>query len=680
MPTNNFNILLRHNYISLPSPDGQSGVESIATVMMNLSYYGYALNVEGYKSLTQLGPVMLAAWWSEVEKELKSITGEDRKIGDFVVYKNFPAEVLEKSAAEYWIPQIMIYWGFPKEFFTEEVAPRERMNEQPRVAVLHPCRRDTLQNILNSYCQSPARWKDQEFEDVLFLAKNLPVNVAKLAFKENLVRLVSTFVVEGRAVILNTATDVLRLAVGLSDGDVSLREKCKFISFKKPHRRFLLSLLEKCNNINEDVARRPELWKRLLHQLHPGDYKAQFPRVCQVMNDLYHGRLSTFNSKVEILLRDKQAEVLGLLSDRPGEFRRRLIHTLDLFGEKAADAFIQEAVLGKLTTAQAVSLRSFLETVSARDFRIFPPKGNWNKAQVVPARKVEEKHLSTLSKALGQLITKRIPKVKVLDSATRLIKLPNNGGEVSPYARGTVFPIPDDIQFIRSASYWRFQGRTAWFDNGWNFFSENWKACGTIAWNIPMYADGAAAFSGDPLNSQDAEGRATQLIDLYPKRLLSAGVRYAIWNVLCYSSIPFSKAEVFAALQWGEDAQKGGLFEPSRTQLALPLTGDQLTKYIVLIDMEKREMIYLDANLQGSTSSASNNCIVLEKMMPAYMEYLASLPSVHDLFRESVDEKSETQILYSDKDTKLEDVPAYVFRPENKSNKFKPVDINSLLA
>jgi hypothetical protein len=62
------------------------------------------------------------------------------------------------------------------------------------------------------------------------------------------------------------------------------------------------------------------------------------------------------------------------------------------------------------------------------------------------------------------------------------------------------------------------------------------------------------------------------------------------------------------------------------------------------------------------------------------MEYINSLPSVHDLFRESVGEGGAAPILYSDKDVELTSGTAYVFRPENQANKFKPMDLNGLLA
>lgn len=679
---NSVNVLLRHNFVSVPNGESLVGKEAIATILMNLSYYGKALSMDAYLAICKLGPTDLASWWSEVETELKVLSGANLKMGDFVVYKNFPAEVLEKTEAEYWIPQILMYWGFPKSYFTEEVKPRDKMSEQPKCIVLKRAGKNTERDILNSLCAAPARWKDEEFADVLLLSQELPINFGKVGFKENLVKVAAFFMENGRKIKIDTATDVLRLAAGLSDGDVALREKFKFKSFSKPARRFLLSTLEGCLNLAEDVARRPELWKRFLHNLHAGDYAKAYPLVCEVYDQLYKGKTYTFNAQIERLLSAKDDSVLHILSARPGDFRRRLVHTLDLFGDKAAKAFVKDAVITKLTTHQAVTLRTYLQTVNGRFNRCFPPKGNWGKLQIGEARWVESKHVNLISGALGSLLGSRLPGIKHLDPATAKIKLPSNDGEVSSFNRGTRFPIPDGIQFVRTGSYWKVSGgRTIWFDNGWNFFDTNWKSQGSIAWNAPNFKNGAAAFSGDPLSSQDVEGRACQVIDLYLDKLAAQGVRYAVWNVLCFSGIPFSQAEeVFSTLQWGENAQKGKLFEPSRAQLSFPLTGESKTKYICLIDLKTREMVYLDANLRGNVQSANSNGGILEKIMPAFMEYVESLPSVHDLFAESVDESSDIHVLYSDKDTEIKNGSAYVFRPENKANEYKSVDINALLA
>jgi hypothetical protein len=659
---------------------------------MNISYYGYALSVPVYKALLSMTHDELVSWWQEVEAELKDITGDSRKIADFVVYKNFPTEVLEKTVAEYWIPQILMYWGFPTSLFTEPETPRPEMKEKGKAIVLHRAGNSTLEEIYNSLLSLPARWKDHELRDVLFCAEKLPTPMSRIAFKENLVLLSSVMMKASIPIHVSTATDVLRLAVGLSDGDVSLREKTKFVCFKRPARKYLLDMLEGCTHLADDVAARPEMWKRLFHQLHAGDWQKRYPNVIQVADDLYMDRLVTFNSRVEALLNEKSTDILALMAQRPGEFRRRLVHLIDLFGAKALDAFLDAKVLDRLTTAQVVTTKRFFETMHTRYHRVFPPKGNWNKLKVSEARWVDEAHVTRVVSALGAVLGQRVPKVGLLSEETDMIKLPNNG-ENGQFTRGSIFPIPADVTFIRSASYWKAKRvGNVWFDNGWNFFDQDWKYQGACCWNemrFPQYkylpsknkTNGVGAvFSGDPTNSQNMEGKACQMIDLYIDKLLENGVRYAVWNILAFSHIPFSDAEdVFAALQWGEDATAGKLFEPSRAQIAFPVTGKQMTKYICMIDLKERKLIYLDANLRGNVTSAASNGKVLEELMPGVMDYLQALPSVYDLFCHSVDPASPVKILYSDKDVELKDTLAFVFKPENKDNRYRQVDLNGLL-
>jgi hypothetical protein len=683
---NDTNILLRSGYISVCTPMQQdmASHESIATVLMNLQYYGFSLSPETYRAVTHLSDNALAVWWAHAEKELKNVTGDDRNIDDFVVYKNFPAEVLNKTEAEYWIPQILMYWGFPNELFTEPPKPREGMHSSERKSITLMLAGDgTLQSILNSHLSAKAAWKKAEFEDVIHLSKSQYVDFSKIEFKENLVKLATHFIKEGVEIKVKTATDVLRLGAGLSDGDVSLRTKVKFKSFDRKTRRFLMNLLEKCGNLEEDVARRDGVWRKFLHNLHPGDFKKSHPRVLKVVDDLYNDRLVTFNSQIEGMIKTKNPEVLVLLSGRPGEFMRRLVHLVDVFGTKAVNAFVN--VIPKLNLQQIVSLRRFLETANSRTFRVFPPKGNWARLQISEPRPILPVYVKDLSEALGKELAKRVPAVAVLDEEIENVKLPN-GSDEGRYNRGTIFKIPEGVTFIRTASYWRHKtgNYNCWFDNGWNFFDSEWKPVGVCCWTDPKFESGSsvmAAFSGDPTNTKDVEGRAAQVIDLYLDNLEKAGVRYAVWNVLCYSNIQFSEAEeVYAALQWGKDARKGKIFEPSRAQLAFQLTGNYKTKYVVLIDLKTREMVYLDANFKAAVNTARSNGDKLKELLPAYMEYLHALPSVRDLFRESVDTEAKGVVLYTSKDYKLDaEQPAYIFQHEGDTD-YKPIDLNAVLS
>lgn len=676
----------------MPMPHGNDAEDrsldrlaAVATVGVNLAYYGFALNSACFDNLHGMSKAQLEDWWPKIEKELKDITGESRKIGKFVVYKNFPKECLEKSEAEYWLSQILMYWGVSSKYFAEKVEPRKDMKEAKKLKVLQLAGPLSLESVLNNLLSATARWKNYELQDVQFLSESRPVDFTSIAFKENLVNLCKFFIEKGLSVKVKTATDVLRLAAGLSYGDISLRENVRFRRFNRKERRFLLGMLEGCANLYEDVCRRKEVWKRFLFGLHVGDYQKSFPKVAKVVKSLYNDELKSFNSLVETKIVDGDESVLELLQNRPGEFRRRLAHLIDVFGFKAAKAFSSKEVLSNLTNAQLVSIRRHLEKVNDHFTRVFPPKGNWNKVKTAPARHVKPKIAASIIKSISDELKLRLTNIgpKVLDPATEMIKLPSNDGEVSPYARGTVFPIPENIQFIRTASYWKVgKARTVWFDNGWNFFDENWMSVGACCWDSTHNMGDTAVFSGDPVSSNDMKGRAAQLIDLYIDKLVARGVRYAVWNVLAFSKIAFSKVEeVYAALQWGEEAQEGKLFEPSRCQLAFPLKGEQLTKFVCYIDLVERKMVFMDANLKGDVHSAARNSKTLQETMPAFVEYLDTLPSVYDLFRDAENKKTGRGfVLYSDKDVNITDNErAYVFKPENKGNKFHKVELNNIL-
>ena len=253
-----------------------------------------------------------------------------------------------------------------------------------------------------------------------------------------------------------------------------------------------------------------------------------------------------------------------------------------------------------------------------------------------------------------------------------------NDQELAAYGRGTTFEIPEGMNYIRSGSYWQVgQRQTVWFDNGWNFFDANWSPNGVICWN--RTAMEGAAFSGDPLSSKDKKGRACQVIDLYIDDLLKQGIRYAVWNILCFSHIPFSAVdEVVGTLQWGEDAQSGGIYEPSRAQFVSPIAGDNLTKFILYVDLVERKVVFMDANLKGNVSSAGANNGILSQQMPAFVEYLNTLPSVYDLFRHA--DGGNIPVVYSDRDREIADNQmAYVFRTENENNKFQQLDLTKFL-
>lgn len=681
-------ILIENNLVEIESMDIRRPASNriLGTIIANLVYYGFVLSKGAFDILATLDETTVKEWWRRLEPSLKEVSGDSKNMGDFVVYKNFPQEVLDMSQAQYWFSQICMYWGVPNEYFTQEVESRDSMLEDTELKVLHLVKEDSVQKVLDIMLQVPAKWTPRQFESVMFLVKNedLNVDISKVPFKENMVKLVSAIFDEDIELNIKSATDVLRLAVGLSDGDVSLDTNSKFRKFNRTQRKRLLEMMENSTNLAEDMMRYKGKWKRLMYALHPGDYANKFPGVCEAYNALYNGNIITFNSQVEEGLLNKSVSVIALLQTRPGEFMRRLNKVILVFKRPGAEAFVE--VLGKLSIVQLLKIEKYVQSANVRKQRTIAPKGNWNKLQVLdggvkmPVR-IKGFLLTSIQKEVATRMKDLVGPV-CLDERTSMIKLQTNGAELAPYGRGTAFPIPENIKFIRTASYWQAKGHgNFWFDNGWNFFDENWGNLGTCAWNADVFGGKAAVFSGDPTNSKEMDGKACQMIDLYLDKLAGQGVRYAVWNILCYSHTKFKDAtDVFAALQWGEEKQAGKLFEPSRCQLTFPLEGDSLTKYIAYIDVQERKLVYMDANLRGNTQSAIYNAEVLEEKMPAFIEYLDTVPSVHDLFKGVARKNGKINVVYDDANVELVDnEKAYVFKPLNEANSFSQINTSELL-
>lgn len=689
-------ILLANNFVALPKAELKkfssfkevnSNVVQVATIISNMAYYGYMPSMEVIDQLNSLSNKKLIDFWKEINPVFEKITGANRKMGDFVVYKNFPKEVLSMSETEYWVKQVFMYFGLPNEIFTEDLEDRKPMEELTSLKVLALADENTSSIIFKSLLNNKSRWSDNQLAYAKDLLKSLKVenlNVDDFSFKENGITLAIELINLGKMdVAVSTATDTLRLAAGMSGMDISLREKPKFKKFSRPERKFLLERLENSNNLSDDMALRKEVFKRLFKNLHPGDYK--FEKVKAAYNDLYNNNLTTFNSKVESFILSKDKAVLNLLEGRPGDLVRRFHKLANVFGEKVIP--VLQSVSPRLETVQLLKLDKYLSTINNRQTLIFPPKGNWTKAQVKYNDK--EKLSDTLVAHAKEVLSKELslrmesvfPEGVVLDPKLLEIKLQTNDQKLAEYGRGTEFDIPKTMNFIRTASYWEHNSGygNSWFDNGWNFFDVNWNPQGTICWNSTHGTNGAV-FSGDPTNSKDLQGRACQMIDLDLNALEKQGIHYAVWNILSYSRVKFSDAkEVLGTLQWGEKAQEGALYEPARAQMVFPITGDNLTKYVAYIDVKARKLVYMDANLYGQVSSATGNIHILSQMMPAFKEYLDSLPSIGDLVAHA--KEGNTPVLYSDKEFEIEkDTKAFVFRPENPENSYEKLSVSDMLA
>lgn len=655
------------------------------TVVNNMLALGFVPSTQVLQELTKMDDMTLARWWKRTEAVLKDITFADRNMSKHVVYQNFPKEVLDMSQAEYWFNQILMYWGAPPVWFQSEPAPRDPLFEKVELKVLHLAPAKLMQKIWQDLGASGSKWSDSQREWAEWILDNEEVafDFSTFKFKENAVALAVKYF-DMVDFVIPDATDVMRVAAALN-GAPSLKEVSSFGKINRERRKRLLALLQNSKNLEDDAAARQSLWKAFLRRLHPGDYANTYPKVAQCYDDLYNKRLMSFAQTVEQGVIAKNPAVLDDLQKRPGIFARRLQHMYLLFGQQAFDKFSK--IVDQLSVRQLAQIRSHFKSIDTRGYRVAAPKGNWARMRKFAntyAGKFDAKHLNKLfdclDLAIKQKVDQALPAGGQVDMMLDHVKLRTNSDLLAEYGAGTRFPISDNITFARSASYWENTSYgSTWFDNGWIFLDDAGQSVDVVCWNHERAAKNSAIFSGDPVNANELRGRGCQMIDLYFDKLEKQGVRYAVWNVLCYNNIPFSKVtgEVLATLQLGEEPTRGKLYEPAKAQMQFKLQSNTKTSYIAYIDLETRELVYMDADFGGNVSSAVHNKERLSEKFLAYKEYLEALPSVFDVVRNI--EPGETQLLYTDTDHELNDTKAYVFRPANASNTYDNISIEDLI-
>ncbi|MFF2198038.1 hypothetical protein ACFVXK_34555, partial [Streptomyces sp. NPDC058157] len=173
----------------------------------------------------------------------------------------------------------------------------------------------------------------------------------------------------GAELLVDTVTDVLRLACALSDGDVTLTEPTRLKSLSRPVRRALLAALDAVVAGSPaklaDVLAHREEFKRLGERLHPHEYPHR-PHAAQVFA-VARGELAarTLESRAEELL--GAGETAGaarlLAAAAPGRLLRsvdRLLRACAGPEERGAVAAAAEEALPQVSGRVLLSVREHL--------------------------------------------------------------------------------------------------------------------------------------------------------------------------------------------------------------------------------------------------------------------------------------------------------------------------------
>lgn len=658
----------------------------LATAMKNLEYYGYTFSDSLMSALLKTSKELFLEWMEEVNCILDDMVGF--KEGMYPLFEDFPLNLMTSSESDGYLMSLKRYLSSGVVHTKKQLKKNYPLLDNPKLKVIDLGSEDDFLSIFTNLLSSKTAISETDKETISWfvmhpympLSEIIPTEIPN---KENLTFITITMRESGLSnkKLLNnykTATDVLRFAVALSGGDISLKEKTKFKSFKRSDRRLILSLLENIPFIEEDMYRRKSEWIRLGEKLHPAEYK-KFTKVNRAFHKLRNNKpIKTFKSELEKHFSNKDLEkVLFLLSKRPGEFARQLDRTLRLAIElnglkgdmsstlKVMNAFRE--VADKIETTVLLQLRQHLmNRTKERDFRVFYPKGSMAKAygvenQIQPLS--EDIVLEFVAICDVALISKYgekedMGKVFISDELKNYVvpmSQRNASKTLRAVARGSKFKIEEDNDIVRAFIYWKQGSEHTWgvdvdlsavcYDEDFNYI-EDISYCHLEGKMIN------AKHSGDV---RSAPKGASEYIDMSINNLIANDVKYVSFVINSFSEELFSELpECFAGFMSREDIKSGEVYEPKTVINKSDIASNSYQVIPMILDVENREMIWAD--LTVTKMSQINNVATNKSALLYNLKSIVNTekPNLYDLILlnvlgrgEVVTDKEDADIVFS---------------------------------
>ena len=548
-------------------------------------------------------------------------------------YPDFPVQVRTASEATLLVNAALHYLGDVvgvRILPDYRPSPREPLpGDDGALTELGLATTQDLERIVADLIAQATPFSAQDRADLTALRDFGPKAAPRVAVKENLAVLTVTFPDLDFSASYRTVTDVLRLAVALAGGDVSLAEPCRFPSFSRAQRRRLLGLLDAVGQAQdsrdsaEEMARRCERWKRLARHLRPGDYARRFPRAAALLHQVASGEAEAgFTSRLEEALARRDVDgALRLLSARPGVFARRLNHLLRLCADEAArERVVAEfaRVAPEVSLPVLVRLWEYFSSPGpdALPWRVVTIKAATGaKTTLIPSTRrpgpADAAVVHAVEEALRQ--RKRLGRIAVdqglYEGYTAPVGLRSASPGMRTAGRGTRLPLPEG-ETIRFFLHWRDlpenpaeasgpAGPAAAEDRGTRvdldlsafFVSEDFTRTEQIAYyNLRSTA---AVHSGDLTSAPDG---AAEFIDVTLAEALRQGWRYVVMTVHSFSHHRLSEVpECWAgAMARGADPQSGEVFEASTVMQRLDLVSPTFNATPFVIDLAERRLIWWD--------------------------------------------------------------------------------------
>lgn len=602
-------LVVRHTH-RLPVPKGSAGDGTAAARQFDaaLMDVGFKLSAELLRRLSGLSEAAVLHTARRTLRTVREMVGDHVRHNSYFI--DFPANV--PGTEEFWtrcvaralgdekaregvLTQLangvldllsLPTYGRYQHTYEEMLAAQDELiaSAGDRITVLHPGRDldHELTDLYLALAGSTTPLGEDDLRDLGVLAERcaLGPQPERIPVRENRAVVNEARLTAGADLLLDTVTDVLRLACALSGGDVTLQEPTRFRSLSRPVRRALLAGLDAVVAANPaklaDVHAHREPFKRLGERLHPHEYP-RWPHAADVFAVARGEKEArSFDSRVEKLLDEFDVTgAAGLLKAAPG----RLFRTLDLLLRIAADQAERDAVLAAaVEVAPEVSGRVVLsvrEHLHNRERETDAPRVFVNRrgrAWVSPDDRppVPAAERDRLIAALDTEIGRRLPEPGrlLVDPDVLDVALPLSGRATAAglgvLPRGSVSEV--DGERLRFFVYWKETEHRTDYDLSALLLHSDYSTDSWLSYTSLTAVGGR--HSGDVTEAPDG---ASEFIELSLDRVRGT---FIVPQVNIYAGEGFEEVEEsFFGFMVRDGAQKGRPFEPRTVRMKSELRG-----------------------------------------------------------------------------------------------------------
>ncbi|WP_366347437.1 cytoplasmic protein [Paenibacillus amylolyticus] len=682
---NNTIYLRRANKLIIESNEGKQQLPKthLATALKNIEALGYTFSDELMQAMRQLSKEQFETVYIQLVADLRVMVSAHVKYTP--MYAGFPMQVMQADEAELYLNAIIHYLTNLTVVYPDQPSvERLPLLEKTDLKVIGLGNKQAFQTLIRQIIEAKGSISETDKADIDTVLEHAdPEDVdallpAEVPFKENVGFVVASLLKHEKANIdrigmyFKTASDVLRLAVAWSDGDVSLAAASPFRKFKRRERRLLLGLLEQCGSITEDMLRYKDRWIRLGEILHPSEYKLRYPRCEEAFDILRNNKpYSTFNGSVELAFQYRNVwSLIDLLSQRPGEFARRLDHLLRMTEDEAYVLLAFGEVLEQVSTPVLLQVRQhFARRNEPQDLRVFFPKGNVAKAFAVPNElpEIDEGTCQDVVQLCEQALVERFANLSPLgktyvDPQLHDYLVPFSQRSASKalhtIVRGSRVPMAEG-DTIRFFNWWKegnVDGKSTGrvdIDLSAVMYDKDWNYVEHISYTNLRSSNYKAVHSGDIVTAPNG---ASEFIDLHIPSIVAYGGRYVVATLLSFTSHPYCDLpECFVGWMMRKKPGSGDIFEPSTVANKIDITADTQIAIPVIVDLVERTVIWTDLALTRYPDYY-NNVEGNQKGIVLMGKALTTLrkPDLHDLFMlhakargELVDTIDQADTIYS---------------------------------